>query len=304
MDAIDDRITRFLDTREVAHLDRLQFGYVDGYPTDFPSPTSDRCQVLVAAFGAQRSHTLRSPRATTMLLQDRPLIPWKNSDDAYKVAFAEAIRTGALLEPVRAFVLAYQPSHLFTIQGALWTKHFGVGQGPQHAEQYEDQAGRKMMRFTKCLDDRDPTNPRPICMTRDKFTFLLLWSEFLIKVFEQVAVLVHSIGDTMDGLVAFSDLLSGDSETNSDRGARVLRSLLNDAHRDRITFRNYSAIAEDTHNGEVFADNLAGCVGKSLRETGKPFLGEPPRRLVFDYYSLDAWADIVAWPSYRRIQVS
>lgn len=303
MNLIDARIAKTMATRDFAHVDRIQFGYMDGYPTDFPARSSDRPQVLVAAFGAQRSHTLRSLLATTMLLNNLPLVSWKDSDDAYKAAFAEAIRTAALLEHIKAFILVYQPNHLFTIGQALWVKHFGVGQEPTFSERYVDQAGRDMLRFTRCLDRRDPANPRPICMSRDKFTTLLLWAEFLIKVFNEVESSVVSIGDAFDGLAVFSDLLSGDSEDNGDKGASVLRSLINDAYRDRVTFQNYDALSSDTHVGDIFADNLAGCVGRSMRQTGKPFLNEPPRRLAFHYYCLDAWADVVPWPHYRRIQI-
>lgn len=299
MNAIDERISRFVATREPAHLARLQFGYMDGYPSDFPARTADRCQVLVAAFGTSRSQTLRSARDTTRLLNDRLLIPWKESDDAYKAAFAESIRTGAVVEPLKVFILVYQPRHLFTIERALWVKHFDVGNEPQYSERYTDQAGREMLRFTKVFDDGTP--PKPICMGRDKFTVLLLWAEFLIKVFEHVEASVLNLGDPFDGLVMFSDLLSGDSEMNGDRGARVLRSLINDAYRDRVTFKNYDETAQDTHVGELLVDNLAGCVGRKLRETGKPFLGEPPEKIVAHYHFLDPWADVVEWPLYRRI---
>lgn len=303
MNLIHARMARAAATQDFSHVDRIQFCYMDGYPTDFPARTSDRPQVLVAAFGAQRSHTLRSPLATTMLLNNLPLVSWKLSDDAYKAAFAEAIRTAALREPIKAFTLVYQPSHLFTIGQALWVKHFGVGQEPAFSQRYEDQAGRDMLRFTHCLDHRDPANPQPICMSRDKFTILLLWAEFLIKVFNEVQDSVLSIGDAFDGLAVFSDLLSGDSEDNGDRGASVLRSLINDAYRDRVTFQNYNALSADTHVGDILADNLAGCVGRSMRQTGKPFLNEQSRRLAFHYYCLDAWADVVPWSHYRRILV-
>ncbi len=299
MNAIDERISRFLETRDSTHLAGLQFGYMDGYQSDFLLRTSDRCQVLVTTFGERRSETLRSPRATTRLLNEQPLIPWKESDEAYKAAFYESIRTGALLEPVYAFVLVYQPSHLFTIERALWVKHFDVGKEPQYSERYINQAGREMLRFTHCFDNHEP--PRPICMARDKFTILLLWAEFLIKVCEEVGASVDGIGDAFDGLVMLSDMLSGDGGTNGDNGANILRSLINDAYPDRITFKNYGTLGEDTHVGEIFVDNLAGCIGKRVRETGKPFLNEPPRRLVIHNYRLDPWARLVPWPHFHRV---
>jgi hypothetical protein len=135
--------------------------------------------------------------------------------------------------------------------------------------------GRRKLRFTQILNLRDPARPVPLTMARDKFTILLLWSEFISHVHCEVGESVLGIGNSYDGLVIFSDLLSGDGGTNGDNSVHVLRQLLNDAYPDQITVRNYQN--QDTHVGEFFADNLAGCVGRRLLETGSPLLGEDPR---------------------------
>jgi hypothetical protein len=304
MNGINERINKAIETRDFTHLDRVQFAYMDGYPTDLPPRTSSKCQVLAAVFGAERSLTLRSPHDSTMLLNDRKIIQWKESDDSYKTSFSKALQSGNLCEPIKAFILVYQPSCIHEFEQALWIKHFGPNGEPtsEFVESYTGQDGRPMLRSKRCLDDRDLTNPKPICISRDHFTIMLLWAEFIIKIYNDVAVDVYdSCNEHMEGLAIFSGLISGDSEENGDRFARVLRALLNGAHQGKITFVNYSRAGRNTHVGDHFADNIAGCIGKQLRETGKPFIDEDKSKMIFKYFMVNTWAEFVPWPHYRRV---
>jgi len=250
----------------------MGYCFMDGVPDDFNCKAESHTIVLVNS--ESRSQMLLRSINDDSMFKFGGMTQWKDASQDYRRYALDSIVKGDIRHLANICALKFNMMWLIRNAEALHRRHSDPATVQQYQLRFRNPKGVEMIRLLQSFNSKG----MPIEMTFKKLTVLLLWAEFIIWRYEHLKCDARTAGAVFEGLVVIGDMISGDSIQNGDQSARVIRSALNDAYRDKITFRNYKE--QDRTIGESFADNLAGILNGLSSERMREVQGYRINRLA------------------------
>lgn len=259
MNKVNAKLESLSKTFDSNVFNSMGYCFMDGVPADFDYKADNHTIILVDS--ESRSQMLLRGINDDSIFRFGRMRQWKYATPRYRRYARNAVLKGDISHLANVSALKFNMRWLMSHAEALHRRHSDPATVAQYQARFINNKGIDTIRLLKSFDSKG----RPIEMPFVKITVLLLWAEFIIWRFERLEYDALQIGAVFDGLVVMGDMLHGDSVQNGDKSASVIRSAVNDAYKDKITFRNYTV--QERTIGESFADNLAGIVhGFTKRE--------------------------------------
>lgn len=238
----------------------LQFGFMDGSPSDF-SLRKGGNHVIGIVFGQSQSLDLKQKPTDCEIIKGLTLKQWKEADGIYRKSFKNSIKLGRVKSLFRGFILRFDDDIVIENYNEIISSNLAEIRNSDNVKFYKDNGIDRV----KLLNVRDKDG-NAVDIDCKKLSVLLLWAELGIMAHEFIEYEASQLTIPYNGLVICSDFLSGNGPSNGDNFSAVVRASLETAYKDRIAFVNTNPSKE--MNGEILVDNIIGLLRKNESETG------------------------------------